>query len=338
MKKIIKIIIIPILLFAAQFFFSYKPLSRPDNANYTSPSNDSLFGGLFLQENMEEDISRKDYILYKGMFENIKNTIEYKNNAKLNSRSSFSVGGIGINEYEKNENRDYIFNQKAELLTSKDSIFFKNEIKRFQSCLSNLDTKNLIYFSFGEYELKDFMIKSFVLNDTGYLAVPNLIKNEFDKNINSTAFDYERKELKIKYDIANKRILIPLSNSAKNIVTVLIYVFGFIIIALTMSIYLYSPFRIIKNISLGKAFAKENIIGLKVILRSTIILTLIVNLCPFILHFCLLYYIPNELRLISADKIFLSLLESYCYCFVIYSIYKAFKKGYDLQQENELTV
>ena len=104
MKKVF--LIIPFLLFAAQIFSTFKNYPPAENATYILPTNDSLFGGVFLREDIKEGISTKDYINYKSIFAQKKNRIDYKNSSRLNSSSSFSVGNFGMNEFKNftNEN------------------------------------------------------------------------------------------------------------------------------------------------------------------------------------------------------------------------------------------
>ena len=328
---------IPILLIISFFFFTttFNNVGSTSLESYETPQNDSLYGGVFLSENITENISYEEYKKYQSSFNNIKAQVDSKNNS--NSYSSFSTLGIGVCEFE---NKNLFFNNYFSeiLLKSKDSLFYKKEKQRLFSCLPPKINEKQYYFSLDGYELNDNFKKFFIVGKKNYLAVPVLNKKDTSQQNNYKQYHYERKEIGISYNTPDKKILFPISKTAKSILTAIIMLTVFILLIFTLSITIYLPYRIIKNISKGKPFAEQNIVELKFILKYSIIISLFSNLLPFLLHAVLYKWIPSDFKMINIENVFSKPLFSFLYCLVIYFIYKAFKKGYDLQAENELTV
>jgi len=98
------------------------------------------------------------------------------------------------------------------------------------------------------------------------------------------------------------------------------------------------PIQFLVRISKGKAFTEKNINGLKAITVLMFVYLIFSILLPFLIRFIFSKFIhplfkPLSVYQLLSDKIVILFVLT-----IVFAIYLAFKKGYKLQQEQELTV
>ena len=326
------------------------------------PEEDTAFGGLFYDPFINDSLPHYIYERIKDSVKRIKDQI-----ILTNKSSSFGVsyGAFGFESAEKRpifgprpiERQDSLLKLMDDSVQRIYTMFpgntYDDSVKRANyiaelSWRYNLRVNKLsqedrtkaerVYFLTLNGYSTDFENKFFIQDEKFYLAVvkwDSVRKRTYD-SIN--VGHYVRKEIPVRYSAEDKKIQIPLSKKKYDLLnslfTILFYVFLFGMIFIFFGL----PVQILINISRGNAFTKRNIKRLNIMALVLFVYASLTMLAPYMIKFIFRKLIPEELRLES----FSSRIEANLYLFliaiVLFIIGKAFQKGYNLQEEEDLTV
>jgi hypothetical protein len=287
---------------------------------------------------------------------------ELKNNGTY--RSGFSAGGIGVytipksiygeTQFNAAAEADLVsnkmidsFNKKYPSPTTKQLHDFENAMQqkveermnfKSDSIHKELSKDVYTYLALKGYNLKDDDTRFYLQNDANYLAVVKWDTTVNNNGAKNEYGHYEAKPIKVRYASESKLVLIPISKTTGSILNIVIWAFGFLAAVLTLYFFLGLPILFLINISKGKAFTEANIRILKQISTVSLIIAVLAIATPYIFRLFFWKTIPEELvpePLMSRITDNLPLLFIMVVTFFI-SI--AFKKGFKLQQEQDLTI
>lgn len=137
-------------------------------------------------------------------------------------------------------------------------------------------------------------------------------------------------------DAVTTRVMLPISKSIEYILKGLWFVSVAIGLFLFVGIILGGIIRLIEEIAKGNAFTKYTIIILRNIFYTVLAIPLIYLIGSFAIWFYMNLKYPGEFGLDPA--VYFSSARIMLVAVFFYALYRAFKNGYELQQENELTV
>lgn len=186
--------------------------------------------------------------------------------------------------------------------------------------------ENFLYFS--GYKLKDHFTYFFRKDGKIYMEYDsnNLIKTKLSK---------------IKYindrETDTGDVFIPVSHTTIKWLNVFHWIRLFIIIIVGFGIVINTPFRVLYNIAKGNAFNDENIGSLHVMAWVLIVFGILPGLTSFVSYLIIRAQISNQIQY----RFFHSIM--YGWGFIVAGLItlllaKVFQRGYDLQEEQELTV
>jgi len=373
MRKYRISLIATIIAVAITSFFIYLRISITGSTGPFSmdwsislPDEDTAFGGLFY----DPEISINDTIPhyeYRSKVDSLKRISDEKQLSNKSFGSGISYGAFGFSFINKEWGivPDSIFKKDPMIKLMDDSLntinkkwalYYNNSdsIRKFKEMLGEImwrynvrnneilherDSKGqkLYYISLSGYNA-DHDIKFFVQNEKynlAYVKWDSVIKRKFDS---TQVGHYERKQIPVRYSTDEKKVLIPISNKKyiflNSLSTILYYVFLF-----SMTFILFGlPVQILIDISRGKAFTKNNINRFKVMALVLLVYTVLKILAPYILNFIYRKQIPDELQLEPFHYGVINNLYLFLIAIALFIIGKAFQKGYNLQEEEELTV
>ena len=367
MVKRLGIIAITVTMLIALYFiltFGFITQTTGWSSNTSSinlPSEDTTFGNLFFYSDIPDSLP---YVKYKVIADihnaYIQKKDQINNNAILSGWSFFNMGlKSGFAETKnydelsanfstenvlvrlslkdtlnnllaKEKNQDIIFKLQKKI----DSI---SEYLQFYSfnAIPEPKTKKEYYFSIGKYVLKDYNTKFFIKNGTYNLAKVKWQQNK--NNPNNKIGNYYNEKINFRYSSTDKEILIPLTAKTFKFLEILLIIF--IVVGWIAIIYFYVgiPIQILVNISRGDAFSAINIKYLNAVTKFTIALTLLSFIIPCLLRFILVKGFYNDFMESNTDTV-ANVLKSIFMIVGLILVRKAFIKGKNLQQENELTV
>jgi Protein of unknown function (DUF2975) len=358
------ITVIGIVLFCYIFFgLGAKPINQ-DNATISIPNADTAFGGIFSSFNISNTLP---YGKYKKLEEKFNRRMEYRNTLNEGKFiSSLFFGNTGFSaesmksmdstwyteDKQEKQNMDLLDSLFINLNTEKDFKKKFNLKKYYDSIKNEIENKSKVnyitdiiysgkgvfYFSLKGYNL-DFNNKFFITNEKYNLAFVKLDKGTFSKDSQSIKIGhYEEKQIKVRYNQSNNSINIPISAKLYSILKTALMIIISLLSGLALYFFIGLPFQILLNISRSEVFILNNLRYINQICSALIIATLFAILLPLILHLIFMNRIPAE---IYRDSI-LSILKNYfgliLSAIVLIIVRKAFKKGYDLQNEQDLTV
>ena len=323
------------------------------------PDTDTAFGGIFSSLHTEDSMPYYEYKKAEDSFNRIKQIRDVKNNGL--AMGSFSSGGIGIFSAKKRLSTDlplYRFdpnnvavkslidslnkvypNPSAKKLSDEDEIIHKkinDQLKdKTDSVNRELEKEKLYYFGLSGYELKDYDSK-FYIDSNGYnLAYVKWntpVKTEYKHG------HYENKQIKIRYASDTKRILIPISEKTYKILNFIIWVFAFFTGAVILYFFFGLPIRLLINISKGLAFIERNIQILNQISAVALIISVVTIISPYIFRLMFWKIIPDDFKMQPFLNRIIDNLPVLIMVLITFFIAKAFKKGYKLQYEQDLTI
>jgi hypothetical protein len=111
----------------------------------------------------------------------------------------------------------------------------------------------------------------------------------------------------------------------------------FILIIIVFGIFVNTPLRVLYNIAKGKAFNDENIGSLHVMAWLLIVFGVLPGLISLVSYLIIREQIPDQIQY----RFFHSIMHGWEFIvagLITLLLAKAFKKGYELQEEQELTV
>lgn len=364
MKKFGTIAIIVTILIASYFGLLFTSISfgvSHNTGTITTPSNDSSFGNLFFSSNIPDSLPYAKYKIIADIHNAFIQKKEQINNSPgLSGWGFFNMGlRSGIAETNNYDNLPANFSTEnlIERLALKDSLNNliteeknKEKISNLKKQVDSIDehlhfnpfdlaleqrSKNDNYFSIGKYNLKDYETKFFIKNGTYNLAKVKWQQNK--NNPNNKIGKYYIEKINFRYSSTNKEILKPISATTFKFLEILLIIF--LVIASIAIIYFYVgiPIQILVNISRGDAFSIININYLNAITKFTVALTLFSFIVPRLLKFILIKEFYSDFTVSNPDGI-VDFLKFIFFIVALILIRKAFIKGKNLQQENELTV
>jgi hypothetical protein len=186
--------------------------------------------------------------------------------------------------------------------------------------------ENFLYFS--GYKLKDHFTYFFKNDGKIYMTYDS---NDVIKT----------KPSQIKYindrETDSGEVFIPTSYATIKWLNAFHWIRLFIIILVGFGILINTPFRVLYNIAKGNAFNDENIGRLNIMAWVLIVFGILPGLTSLISYFIIRAQIPNQIQY----RFFHSIM--YGWGFIVAGLItlllaKAFQKGYELQEEQELTV
>jgi hypothetical protein len=192
------------------------------------------------------------------------------------------------------------------------------------------------YFSLSGYEFKENETKFYIDKGTYNLAYVQWLN--YNKSNRERVGKYLSKKIDIRYSSANKRILIPITESRYIQLKTILMATIFLLIGIAFYFFLGLPFQILLNISRGKAFCLGNIKYLKQMIFVAFIFYVLVFLSPYLFQLIFMDKIPTEIFYNSFSKTLGRNIFSLFLISILFLIKKAFEKGYNLQEENALTV
>ena len=276
----------------------------------STPENDTAFGGIFMNDfSIDKSLPHYIYQQKADSIKTIKDNLDWQN--KSIAGSGGRVSFIGYATIEK--------------------IPFPGK-KVVHSPAPKTDSVNY-YLTLPGYSL-DYDNKFFVADDRYYLAVV-----EWEPQHKSGREGrYIRKQIPVRYAAESKEIMIPIKKGQYKTVAILFRV-GFLLIILAWVYTIIGlPIQLLINISRGKAFTLKNISILRFIAFMVFGMSMINILAPYLLRLLLHNNVPAEFHREPFLNVLVNNFNAFLLSIVAFIVSIAFKKGYNLQQEQELTV
>jgi hypothetical protein len=190
---------------------------------------------------------------------------------------------------------------------------------------------NKFYFVLPGYEFSSFR-DFYTLNGKNYVE-------EIERN--GKTFEYKTTETKVKLipDQENKQInvLLPISKQTKILVQFILVLVAFLVLIFGLYSMLKMPGKLILNISKGIVFTEENIKALYVIATFLFACVGISVFAKILLHFIFYNQIPDAVSFsyynTIMDQRFILIAALVALLFA-----RAFRRGYELENEVDLTV
>lgn len=152
---------------------------------------------------------------------------------------------------------------------------------------------------------------------------------------------YEKKQVPFRFSFTELgqpgAVLIPVSEGAYPVYTVLVYVLGTLVLVFLVYVVFGLPILLLIRIARGKVFIEDNIRLLHFVAWTLIIVPFAYVLLQFILKLSFHQYITNDLSLEWLDTLTNSK-SSLISGIAVLIFARAFKRGYRLQKEQELTI
>jgi hypothetical protein len=329
------------------------------------PSGDTSFGGIFYEPYVDDSLPFYQHKRITDSFKLIKDEIEHRNRC---ASSGMTLGAIGFaNIIEKKmfavskvtdrdalmiaqmDSIDALINlskslnladsneiKKIQKLASEISQRYRERTRKISDSINNFSEKSY-YFTLSGYET-DMSNHFFIQNGTYNLAYP--VYDSLVKRAHGSSYvgHYERIQIPIRYSKEDKRVLIPVSKSNYRIIAAAISIGTWLILALHLFFVLGLPLQMLISISRGKAFTESNIFRLRAIALFLVLYGCIKTFLPNLLRVFFGNMIPHELTLASISASFFNDFIYYFLAAVVFVISLAFKKGFQLQHEQNLTI
>lgn len=312
---IIAVLITSYFIYVSIVWSKGSTVSFSMDSSISVPENDTSFNNLFFSTYVNDSLPYYEYRRIEDSLKRIRSAKELDNKSVGSGQRFGSLGFFNIKI-----NRDpmiYDFSETDSLLQLKE--------------------EKLYYLSLDGYNL-NYENKFFVQNGKFYLAIvkwDSVVKRKYDS---TTVGHYQRKEIKVRYATDNQRILIPISKKKYNSFESALTIFLFISIFFLIYIFIGLPIQILVDISKGRAFTKENIRRFKLMAFVLFFCTFLKVFSPYILDFFYRKMIPKEFRLEPVSSAIISNIYLFLIALVLFFVGKAFQRGYNLQQEQDLTI
>jgi hypothetical protein len=325
------------------------------------PTDDTSFGGVFYTPHLDDSLPHYLYKKYEDNINRIKQSKDLVNQSTM--ASGFSVGSLGVYELQdetgfpdNNEFKDprykslsdsaIMFSGKAYSEQNDDSARYYRE--QSQELLYKANQR-LNEVSQGQQEHRP---RNYYLGLDGYTA-DNHTKFYIDKGIYKLAYvvwdstvkrkydstmvgHYESRIIPVRYSANDKRILVPLSKTQYSSWSTGLEVLRFIFIFMTIYIFLGLPIQIIWNISRGRAFTRQNVSRFKLMGIAVAVYALVSLIMPYLLK--MIFNIPADFQPDPFIQSLVGKIFTFFFAAALYLIGLAFQRGYNLQQEQNLTI
>jgi Protein of unknown function (DUF2975) len=358
-------LIICVYLFIVKWYFMRAVDNGPFPMDWsiTLPNDDTSFGGIFFNPYINDSLPHYQYRKIEDSIKREKAKKELPNRSISTENRIGFIGAASIDEqnfFDRGEEarKDPLSVRMMDSLTilhnkivpSADSVDVVKHKKIISEILwrYNVHTNKLLdslkkvgaksyYLSISNY-MADHETKFFIENgkyNLAYVVYDSVVKRTFDS---TKVGRYLRKEIKVRYSEEGKRVLIPLSKSLYKAVNLIILLLQWLSLALMVSLTIGLPIQILVSISKGQAFTLKNISRLRAIAVFFLIYGLIIVSAPFILHLLLRNKIPDELQLMAGMMTIVNNLIYFFIAAIVFILSVAFKRGYRLQQEQNLII
>ena len=323
------------------------------NANIKPPLDDTPFGGLFASPRINDSLP---HYLYQHIADSLKRIQDER--IKQNSsemQSGMSVASLGVYSTEiaprGNVRRELIYDQtafrdslsvaahkKMAATKNKDSIrIIKDQLNDSLTYYnSQIKREYLYYLGLQGYSL-DKSSMFFVQNGTYNLAFP-----EWDTvGVGGhSVWDghYVRKQIPVRYATKDKLLLIPVSQRHFNILKIVMGVLFLSMLFFAAYCLLGLPLLILINISKGRAFDDINFKRFNIMTRVLLGWMVVKILSPYILWLIYRKMIPDDFIMPNFWQLIWDNGQLFFIAVAIYIIGKAFQKGNNLQNEQDLTI
>ena len=201
----------------------------------------------------------------------------------------------------------------------------------------SIESPNSYFYIMKGWKMKSNENSTFG-DDTYYVenGVP-YIRKYILKSTRGTYSNWGMKEIRLNYfcDRDGKTILIPISKSIYNFSKVALLVIMFIFVSAYL-VCASMAFKILHNISKGKVFIEENI---RMLRQASYITILTPLLCVLIvLSQRLIFYSYFDDNIVMDMEIFKLYAKLLLYGLAVSVLFSVFKRGFNIQQENDLVV
>jgi Protein of unknown function (DUF2975) len=331
---LISVFLISIALFLVLIFILAQPIavshSSSGGFSYKIPAAEE--DTLSLRENFNDTLPHYLYKEYKNFFDRMNYDLEQNQN--VTAGSGISVGNTGV--YELKQPLEFPSNEEQNLLRTKDSVFFRKELELIKKFKNKIPKKDQYFISFKEFQLKigDELTRFYVDSQFNYKQI-----SVVDSVSEGNKFGHlELKKINFRYSEKDKKVFFPITKKNFTLLTKLLNYSFALKATLGFAFFLYFPIRILINISKGNAFCENNIKYLRLIFLVTTILLLSGYAFEKIIQVIVLKKTDDTFVAPHIVNEFIELVKLTLYILATYLVYKAFKKGSELQQEQELTV
>jgi hypothetical protein len=373
MKKLLTnpIAIIVTILFCGYIFHIQRSFfevsNEPSTLNWSVslPESDTAFNGLFYSPFLDDTLPHYEYARIADSLKQIK---EQKELINRSFTTGFSFGIIGTSIIENELFFDISKKADSDLLCvsmmdtvnkiyedrinmkQADSLLMREKEKLVEDIIwrYNLRKNKLTdslsksaekkyYLALLGYKL-DHDTKFFIQDgkhNLAYVVWDRVIKRTHDS---TKIGHYERKEIPVRYSKEEEKILIPITKKQYTMATTLLKGFSWFVMALWAFVIFGIPLQIIVSISNGRAFTMKNISRLNMIALFLFMIALFASFSPFLFQLIFSKYIDPEFKNTSVGSSVYKNLQYYFLAAIVFVLSIAFKKGYKLQQEQDLTV
>lgn len=296
--------IIEVLFFVGDLSFkSSNPAVVVETKSVAFPQHsDTAFGGIFNSNQFDENLP---YKVYKAKVDSAKSVEDSLSGLRW-SYNGVSYSGIGL--YRA---RDYVYGK-----------------------IEGKSADRGCFIRFDNYGL-DPLSKVFYNNGTCNLVFPIYGK----KVEGHTKGYYSTKVLPFRYIKEKKQILFSISKNTYSILQAIFVLAGSITFVLSIFSCFLLPIILVLSISNRLYFVQKNLNILKRIAVFGFIVFGLGYICPAIVKLIIRINVPKEFfyQPSTTFDVF-GFLASFFYPFIAMALYIAFKRGYKLQQEQDLTV
>jgi hypothetical protein len=326
---------------------------------------DTGFGGILSQRSPDDTLPHREYQRLKDSLQTLETEKEYRFQGK--GGSSRSIGSFGITTIPKHDIysihnyiirdpllkriRDSIqlFMPRVSPERSADSIrLLKKKLEQLsdledkrenfvQDSLNAITEKEPSYYlTLSGYSL-DPAYRFFVHNGIpglGYIAYDTIFRNGDSVRVGY----YARKISSVRYSADEKKIMIPISNGIYHFLKIFFLILMFIVMFIFVYVLVGLPLQVLINISRGGAFTEKNIRSFSQMSGMLLFIFLVDSFAFPIITLIFNSEIPAEFE---APDIVSRMYDNILYfilAVVLFIIGRAFRKGYKLQQEQDLTV
>lgn len=285
------------------FYFVTESTQQPVDIHQTTYTEltmpgDTAFGGLFPHVSIDDSLP---YYRYKQIEDSIKQVRQTRGLVDDYPAEGFSSSGIGI----------YTFRETPG------------------------GPKTSYFIGLHDYKLKDESSKFYTRNGTFHLLYPvwdTILPGGSKKG------HYASKQIAVRYSASRNTLYIPVSKNMSWFYRFILYVAGFGGIAFCFYVLIGLPLKVIINIARGRAFIPQNYKTFKLMSITLFTLCLLKVFFPYIFRLIYSGMIPADFESYSVLGRMAGDWFAYLLVVMLFLIGKAFQRGYQLQQDQNLTI